>query len=71
MEKDIAYRILEVQEAFRNDPEHAELWAEQEACNDRFLEALAQMSQEQRTAVEDYVGILIEIQLRTLIYAVS
>lgn len=71
MEKYIAGRILEVQEAFRLDPEHERLLMEQTDCNIRFLEVLEQLTPEQRAAIEDYFGILIEIHLRTLAYAVS
>ena len=71
MEKYVADRILEIQESFRKDPEYAQLWKEQEDCNHRFLEVLGQLTEEQRTTVENYIGILIEIQLRMLVYAVS
>ena len=71
MEKYVAHRILEIQERFRKDPEYERLWKEQEDCNNQFLKILGQLTEEQRTTVENYIGILIEIQLHTLIHAVS
>ena len=71
MKKATAHKILDIQEAMREDTEYKQLFAEYIYQNDRFLECLATMTQEQTDTVMDYIGILNELHLKTLDYAVQ
>ena len=65
MKKETFDAILEAQDRIYSDPEHQILLAEYERLNSRFLEQLETMDPLQQSAVMDYCGVLIEMQLRT------
>ena len=71
MDKAVACKILEIQERFREDPDYQSLLVEHEVLNARFLKMAETLMQEQKEAVFDYIGLLIEIHLCVLEYAVS
>lgn len=71
MDKAIMHKILDIQDTFRKDPEYQHLVEENQMRNARFLEIEKTLTQKQRDAVFDYIGLLIEIHLRTLEYALK
>lgn len=71
MTRETALKILEVQEAFRNDPEFESLWEEHQMLADRFTGLMQVLPKEQSDIIDDFFGIVNELHLRTLACAVS
>ena len=67
----IAMKVLEVQEAFRNDREFEALWEEHQRLAGRFMALMQELPEEQAAVIEDFFGIVNEIHLRTMAYSVS
>ena len=66
MEREIAERIFAVQGMAKDDPFYKKLLAEHQILNDRFLEILPTLSDVQRDAVMDYLGLAFAMNLRLL-----
>ena len=66
MDKAVFEKIVTAQECLLQNPEHKLLLAEYEQIHEHFLEQVKTMNEEQRSAVWDYCGMLIEIHLHTL-----
>ena len=66
MDKAVFDKILTAQEKLSYDQEYHVLIEEYARLQDRFLEQVETMNEEQRSAVWDYCGILIEMHLHTL-----
>ena len=71
MTHETALKILEVQEAFRNDPEFDSLWEEHQILASQFTGLMQMLPKEQSEIINDFFGIVNEIHLRTLAYSVS
>ena len=71
MDHAIAMKVLETQEAFRNDQEFEALWAEHQLLADRFMVLMQELPGEQAAVIEDFFGIVNEIHLRTMAFSVS
>ena len=71
MDKTIVNRLFDIQDAMRQDPDCRSLYEEHAFLNARFLETVESLTAEQKDAVFDYIGLLVEMHLRTLMYAVS
>ncbi len=69
MNRDTMLKIMDLREAAWKTEGFAQLAAEHEWKNQRFLEACAAMTQAQQDAVFDYIGLLIEAQNRLLVFA--
>ena len=66
MNKMIFEKILTAQEKLYCDSEYQTLMEEYASLQERFLEQVETMNPEQREAVWDYCGMLIEMHLHTL-----
>ena len=53
------------------DETYRQLMDEHGARNERFLEVVQSLSEEQQTAIYDYLGVLIEMHLRMLEQALT
>ena len=71
MDHETVMKILEVQEKFRNAPEFETLWAEHQLLAERFEQAMERISEEDAGIIMDFFGIVNEIHLKTLAFAVS
>lgn len=71
MNHETAVRILEVQEKFRNSPEFEPLWAEHQLLAEQFEQAMARIPKADAEVIDNFFGVINEIHLRTLAYAVS
>ena len=71
LDKTIVNRLFDIQDAMQQDPDCRSLYAEHAFLNARFLETVESLTAEQKDAVFDYIGLLVEMHLRTLMYAVS
>jgi len=71
MDKAVAQKILDIQESMRNHEDFPSLQEEHNILNARFLKTVETLTQTQKDAIFDYIGLLIEIHLRTLESAVS
>nr|MBQ8245272.1 hypothetical protein [Oscillospiraceae bacterium] len=65
MNREVFGAILEAQDRVYSDPEHQHFLEEYEYLNRRFLQQLETMNPEQQSAVMEYCGAFIEMQLRT------
>ena len=70
MKQTTAYKILDIQEAMKIDGSYKPLFAEYRCKNDRFLKCLKTLPQEQADTVMDYIGVLTELHMLTLEYAI-
>ena len=70
MDKAILDKILTAQEALFANPEYQNLWKEYELRQREFLKQVETMTREQKAAVWDYCGLLIEMHLHTLEHVV-
>lgn len=70
MNQEISMRILEIQEAFRNSPEFAPLWAEHQILAEQFERVMERISDEDTEIIMDFFGVINEIHLRTLMFSV-
>lgn len=70
MDHETVMKILDVQEKFRNAPEFEVLWAEHQLLAERFEQTMARISEEDAGIVVDFFGIINEIHLKTLAFAV-
>ena len=66
MDKAVFDKILTAQEKLSYDQGYHALIEEYARLQDRFLEQVETMNEEQRSAVWDYCGMLIEMHLHTL-----
>ena len=71
MNKDIALRILDLQESMKQDFVYQTLLEEHDTLNHRFLAITAELTKQQQSTIYDYVGCLIELHLKTLEYALK
>ena len=71
MRKELSKKILQLQEAAMEDETYRQLMDEHGARNERFLEVVQSLSEEQQTAIYDYLGVLIEMHLRMLEQALT
>ena len=66
MDKQIFDKILTAQEELIKKPEYQSLLDEYKILHTRFMQQVETMNFEQRSAVWDYCGMLIEMHLHTL-----
>lgn len=71
MDEKAARRILDLQDAIQADMEYRHLMQEHDILNSRLLSQLETMNPEQRDAVMDYIGLLIEIGMKMLVFSVN
>ena len=71
MNRETLERILDAQERFFRDPEYSSLWEELQERNRDFQQVMDELSPQQRGVVDDYMGILHEMQRKLLCYAVE
>ena len=71
MEKVIADKILDVQERFYNDPEYGCLWEELQTKGRAFQLLMEELTPRQKAVIDDYLGLIWEIQRKLLRYAVE
>ena len=71
MDKSVFDKIWQAREILSRDPEYQNLVQEHILLNARFLKQVETMNPQQREAVWDYCGLLIEMHLRTLEIALS
>ena len=71
MEKVIADKILDVQERFYNDPECGCLWEELQAKGRAFQLLMEELTPRQKAVIDDYLGLIWEMQRKLLRYAVE
>ena len=68
MKREVVEKIWNIEEKMRKDAEYRILCAKREEMNQQFLDALKNMGQEQKRAILDYVGYLLEIHYKTIEY---
>ena len=71
MKKINADKLLDVQERFYNDPEYKGLWEELQIRGRDFQRTMEELSPRQQATVDDYMGLLHEMQRKLLCYAVE
>ena len=71
MRKELSKKILQLQEAAMEDETYRQLMDEHGARNERLLEVVQSLSEEQQTAIYDYLGVLIEMHLLMLEQALT
>lgn len=71
MDRSAALKILDIQEAMGKQKDFQPLIAEYQMLSAKFQEAAKTFTKEQWDAVFDYLGVLNEIHLRTLEYALK
>ena len=71
MRKELSKKILQLQEAAMEDETYRQLMDEHGVRNERFLQVVQSLSEEQQTAIFDYLGVLIEMHLRMLEQALT
>ena len=71
MDKSTVDKILDAQEQFYRDPEYGSLWEELRRKDREFQTLMENLSPQQRGIVDDYMGILHEMQRKLLCYAVE
>lgn len=71
MKQETLHKILDVQDAAREDEIYRQLLAEYEPISQRFVRALQEMAPEHRAALEDFFGITAAMHLRLLEMAVE
>ena len=71
MSREASRKLLQLQEAAMEDETYRQLMDEHGARNERFLEVVQSLSEEQQTAINDYLGVLIEMHLRMLEQALT
>ena len=64
-------KILNAQEQFYRDPEYGALWRELQERNRDFQRVMDELSPQQQAVVDDYMGILHEMQRKLLCYAIE
>ena len=69
MEKQVVDKMLQIEEALRQDAGYQHLMAEHEVLNPRFLAAVEELGQEQQDAIYDYLGLLIQMHTEMLLKA--
>ena len=69
MKKQVVDKMLQIEEALREDPGYQHLMAEHEVLNPRFLAAVEELGQEQQDAIYDYLGLLIQMHTEMLLKA--
>ena len=71
MSREASRKLLQLQEATMEDETYRQLMDEHGARNERFLEVVQSLSEEQQTAIYAYLGVLIEMHLRMLEQALT
>lgn len=71
MDRETVMKILDIQQAAREDPAYQELLAEYEPIHQRFLETLRTMDPAVREVLMDYLGVTVAMHLRLLEMAVE
>lgn len=71
VDKNTVKKIMDLQDAVKVDPEYRNLMKKHTILNEHFLNQLETMNPKQRNAVTDYFGLLIEIHMKILEYAVK
>ncbi|MBP3684450.1 MAG: hypothetical protein J6J12_05750 [Oscillospiraceae bacterium] len=71
MNRETVEKILEAQERFYRDPEYDSLLQELQDKSQSFQRVMDELSPQQRAAVDDYMGILHEMQRKLLCCAVD
>ena len=71
MDRSTVDKILDAQERFFRDPEYNSLWEELRRKDREFQTLMENLSPQQRVVVDDYMGILHEMQRKLLCYAVE
>lgn len=66
MNQKAAMKLLTVQEALLDNPEYRALLEEHEILNTRFLETVEALEESQRSAIFDYLGLLVEMHTKQL-----
>ena len=66
MDVSAARKIIEVQEVLLLDERYQQLNAEYDLYGRQFAEVLRELSPRQRSVVEDYLGVCVEMHLRML-----
>ena len=69
MKKQVVDKMLQIEEALREDPGYQHLMAEHEVLNPRFLAAVEKLEKEQQDAIYDYLGLLIQMHTEMLLKA--
>ena len=69
MKKQVVDKMLQIEEALRQDAGYQHLMAEHEVLNPRFLAAVEELGQEQQDAIYDYLGLLIQMHTEMLLKA--
>ena len=71
MDRSTVDKLLDAQERFFSTEEYRALWEELQMRNREFLAARESMSQVQRDAVDDYMGLIHEIHRKLLCFTVE
>ena len=71
MEKVIADKILDVQERFYHDPEYGNLWKDLQVKDQAFQILMKELTPRQRAVIDDYMGLVWEMQRKMLCYAIE
>ena len=71
MDRSTVNKILDAQERFFRDPEYSSLWEELQERNRDFQRVMDELSPQQQAAVDDYMGLLHEMQRKLLCYAIE
>ena len=66
MNQETSNRLLSIQERAMVDETYMELMREHEERNGRFLATMESLSEEQRAAIYDYLGVLVQMHHRML-----
>ena len=71
MEKVITDKILDVQERLYNDPEYSYLWKEMLVKDRDYQLLMKELTTQQKAVIDDYMGLVWEIQRKMLCYAIE
>ena len=71
MKRELAGKILDLQESIRKDCDYQALVREYERLSRQLAGQMVSMTREQQDAVTDYCGVLIELQWKVLERAIS
>lgn len=71
MDKSTADRLLAAQERLYNDPEYSYLWKELQVKDRDYQLLMEELTPRQRAVIDDYMGLVWEIQRKMLCYAIE
>ena len=64
-------RLLDAQERFYNDPEYSYLWKELQVKDRTFQLLMEELTPRQKAVIDDYMGLVWEMQRKMLCYAIE